>query len=114
MKKLKLFIAAAALVSFMACNPIEDLSLREQYVVKAGTPITSAELTSALTVAQEGATNDIVTLKNNRTDVGGAWHVGTAMGETIIKNDQYTYVYESNGNFEIYYVGISEGKIVES
>ena len=114
MKKLKLFIAAAALVSFMACNPIEDLSLREQYVVKAGTPITSAELTSALTVAQEGATNDIVTLKNNRTDVGGAWHVGTAMGETIIKNDQYTYTYEANGEFEIYYVGISEGKIVES
>ena len=44
MKKLKLFIAAAALVSFMACNPIEDLSLREQYVVKAGTPILRLDL----------------------------------------------------------------------
>ena len=36
------------------------------------------------------------------------------MGETIIKNDTYTYVYEANGEFEIYYAGVSAGKIVES
>ena len=96
MKYVKLFIAAAALVSFMACNPIEDTSLRQTYITNAGTPITPAELTAALTVQQNGATNDIITLKNARTDVGGAWHIGTAMGETIIKNDQYTYTYEAN------------------
>ena len=114
MKTLKLFIAAAALLSFMACNPIEDLSLREKYVTNAGSPISSDELSAALTVSQDGATNDIITLKNARPDIGGAWHVGTAMGETIIKNDKYTYVYEANGEFEIYYAGVSEGKIVES
>ena len=63
MKTLKLFIAATALLSFMACNPIEDLSLREKYVTNAGSPISSDELSAALTVSQDGPTNDIITLK---------------------------------------------------
>ena len=114
MKRINLFLAAGALLSVMACNPVEDISLREKYIDNAGAPISSAELTAALTVTQDPNSDEVITLRNARPDIGGAWHIGTAMGESIIKNDQYTYVYDANGEFEIYYVGMSEGKVVES
>ena len=58
--------------------------------------------------------DQIVSLKNDRPEIGGVWHVVTSMGETILKSDSCTYTYESNGEFEVYYVALSAGKIVES
>lgn len=105
----------------VACNPIEDKSLRDDYITNAGTPVTSEELTSYLHVDQPYPNTDtavegdqIVSLKNDRPEIGGVWHVVTSMGETILKSDSCTYTYESNGEFEVYYVALSAGKIVES
>ena len=121
MKKIRIITAIALLASMVACNPIEDKSLRDDYITNAGTPVTSEELTSYLHVDQpypntetavEG--DQIVSLKNDRPEIGGVWHVVTSMGETILKSDSCTYTYESNGEFEVYYVALSAGKIVES
>lgn len=121
MKKIRIITAIALLASMVACNPIEDKSLRDDYITNAGTPVTSEELTSYLHVYQpypntetavEG--DQIVSLKNDRPEIGGVWHVVTSMGETILKSDSCTYTYESNGEFEVYYVALSAGKIVES
>lgn len=102
MKKIRIITAIALLASMVACNPIEDKSLRDDYITNAGTPVTSEELTSYLHVDQpypntetavEG--DQIVSLKNDRPEIGGVWHVVTSMGETILKSDSCTYTYES-------------------
>lgn len=52
MKKIRIITAIALLASMVACNPIEDKSLRDDYITNAGTPVTSEELTSYLHVDQ--------------------------------------------------------------
>ena len=102
------------------CNPIEDNVLREKFE-NAGSPITQAELDAALSVTQPIPNSDdkvegdqYVVLKNSRPDIGGVWHLGWSTGEKIFGTDNDTIIYEANGEYEIYYTGISENQIVTS
>ena len=122
MKTSKLYIALTMIAAVCyACDPIEDTSLREKYFENPGMPITQAELDAALSVTQPIPNSDdkiegdqYVIIKNERRDIPGVWHVGTATGDKIIGSDQDTIVYGSNGTFEIYYVGLSAQKVVTS
>lgn len=115
MKTMKIFIemlASAFIVT--ACDPIEDQSLRKEFE-KTGTPITQAELDAALSVTQPFDGQDYkVVIRNSRTDVPGAWHIQTSVGEKTILTDHDTIIYDKNKKYEIYYTGLSEKQIVTS
>jgi len=122
MKKIEsLFVIAVVALLGISCNPIEDTTLRDKYITNAGTPVTKAELTNALSVTQPFANQDgviegdqYVVIKNSRPEIGGAWHVAWGVGEKILNTDTDTLVFEANGVFDIYYVGVSENAIVYS
>ncbi|WP_286832905.1 MULTISPECIES: hypothetical protein [unclassified Proteiniphilum] len=102
------------------CDPIEDMALREQFE-NAGAPISQAELDAALSVTQPIPNTDdkvegdqYVVLKNSRPDVGGVWHLGWSTGEKIVASDDITVIYDANGEYEIYYTGISANQVVTS
>ena len=114
-------VLVAATLFCVACDPIEDESLRDKYYKNPGTPIAKAELQAALSITQPIANSDdkvegdqYVVLKNSRPDVGGVWHIGTSTGEKTFGSDDFTYIYESNGTFNIYYVGISANQKVQT
>ncbi|MDR1719268.1 MAG: hypothetical protein LBR67_04010 [Dysgonamonadaceae bacterium] len=114
-----IFMLMVALLG-IACNPIEDQSLREEFN-KAGASISQTELDAALSVTQPIPNSDdrvegdqYVVIHNSRPDIGGVWHVGTSTGDKIIATDHDTIIYGSNGEFEIYYVGVSENQVVTS
>lgn len=111
-----LFIHSIAMAVFCltACTAKEDTYLREKYIEKAGTPVSKEVLQNAITVSQpfpnkEGQVkgDQYVVIKNKRPDIGGVWHLGWGGGEKTIVTDNDTVVYESNGNFQIYYTGLS-------
>lgn len=102
------------------CDPIEDNSLREKFE-NTGTPISQAELDAALSVTQPIPNTDdkvegdqYVVLKNNRPDVGGVWHLQWSTGEKIVGSDNDTVIYDSNGEFEIYYTAVSGNQFITS
>lgn len=118
---MKTIIKIFLLILFIyGCDPIEDTRLRKQFE-NPGTPISQAELDAALSVTQPIPNTDdkvegdqYVVLKNNRPDVGGVWHLGWSTGEKIVGSDDMTVIYDANGEYEIYYVGISANQIVTS
>jgi len=122
MKKIKIYpILLAAAFFGVACNPIEDESLRKKYFENAGDPITVEELNAALSVTQPIPNEDdkvegdqYVELKNSRPDIGGAWHYETNIGWKITGSDNPTVIYGSNGEYEIFYEGISANQVVRS
>ena len=86
------FLAAIASLS-VACNPLEDDSLRDKFIVNAGTPITKTTLSAAISVTQPFPNEDgvvmgdqCVVIKNKRPDIGGAWHIGWGIGEKDTKH----------------------------
>jgi len=127
MKRIKIYpIWLVAILFGVACNPIEDESLRKKYIENAGEPITVEELNAALSVTQPFPNVDdkeegdqYVVLKNSRPDIGGVWHYKTDIGWKITGSDCDTIIYTSNNSsdnpfFEIYYEGISANKPVRS
>lgn len=123
MKNIKLFIfvMVATAMCLYSCDPIEDQSLRDKYITNAGTPVSQEELTAALSITQPYPNEDakvegdqILVLKNSRPELGGCWHVGTSTGELIFKSESVNYTYQANGVFNVYYVAISENKVVYS
>ncbi|MDR1610993.1 MAG: hypothetical protein LBS08_05750 [Candidatus Symbiothrix sp.] len=119
--KTKLYIFTIALTLLgMACDPIEDKSLRDEFA-KTGTPVTSAELTAALSVTQPVPNNDdkvegdqYVVINNARKDIAGTWFVNTPTGIKQYHTDHDTIVYAANGTYDIYFVGLSEKQAVTS
>jgi hypothetical protein len=116
--KLYIFTIVFAFIG-MACNPIEDTSLREEFA-KTGTPITSEELTAALSVTQlpniegEERGDQYVIIDNARKDIPGTWFVQTAAGMKQYHTDHDTVVYTANGKYDIYFVGLSEKQAITS
>ncbi len=118
MKNIKFGLVLGAVALFgLACNPIEDDTLRDKYVTNAGAPISVEELTAALEVTQPYPNQDgvvegdqYVHLKNNRPDVGGVWHVGN---KTYLTDDKIV-VLEANGVYDVYYTAMSNNKVVNS
>jgi len=121
---MKANIYKVLLISFLViaygCDPIEDKSLRDDFE-GAGAPISQEELDAALSVTQPIPNSDdkvegdqYVVLKNNRADIGGVWHVGWSTGEKIVASDDITVIYDANGEYDIYYTGISAHQIVTS
>ncbi len=110
-----------SLILCFSCDPIEDQSLREKYIDKAGEPISQAELQKAITVTQPFENKDgvvegdqYVILKNSRPDIGGKWHLKWGAGEKTLGTNNDTVVYDANGVYDIYYVGISANKIIKT
>lgn len=108
-----------------ACDPIEDKSLREQYYENVGTPITKAQLQAAISVTQpipnvDGAVegDQYVVLKNSRPDIPGVWHIewGPAgnRSKKTLATDAFTYICETNADYDIYFVAISENQLVQT
>lgn len=120
MKSILYKILLLVIIFAYGCDPIEDKSLRDKFNT-AGTPITQEILDAALSVTQPIPNTDdkvegdqYVVIKNNRPDIGGVWHLGWSTGEKIIGTDSDTIIYDANGEYEIYYEGISENQIVTS
>lgn len=109
-------LAACSVAVLCACDPIEPKS----DFGKGGTPITSEELTAALEVKQlpneEGKVegDQYIIVKNNRPDVGGRWHVVFNGQESTYPTDNDTIILGSNGDYELYYMGVSADHIVRS
>jgi hypothetical protein len=104
----------------MACDPIEDTSLRDAFA-KTGTPLTGAELTQVLSVTQPIPNADdkvegdqYVVIHNSRPDIAGTWFVNTPTGIKQYHTDHDTVVYAANGVYDIYFVGLSEKQAVTS
>ena len=122
MKIIKIYpVLLLAALFGVACNPIEDQSLRDKYIKNAGEPITQAELDAALSVTQPIPNSDdkvegdqYVVLINKRPDIGGAWHYATSAGTKTTGSDSTTIIYGANGDYDIYYEGISANQVVRS
>ncbi|MDR1782699.1 MAG: hypothetical protein LBR13_00355 [Dysgonamonadaceae bacterium] len=117
--KYLLLATATALIS-IACNPIEDKSLRDMFE-NAGAPISQSELDAALSVTQPIPNSDdkvegdqYVVVKNSRPEIGGVWHYITSTGEKTLGTDCDTIVYGANGSYDLWYTGISANQIVTS
>lgn len=115
--KLKYILSGVALVAMTAlcsCDAIEP----ESDFGKGGTPITPEELRAALSVTQmpnedgkvEG--DQYIVVKNNRPDIGGRWHLSLNGQETTYPSDATTIICQANGDYELYYQGISADRIV--
>lgn len=116
-KILTILFATVAIAT--ACDPMEDDSLRDEHITHAGEPISTEELTAALSVTQPIPNRDdavegdqYVVLHNSRPELGGVWHYG--VGTKITGSDHDTIIYGANATYNIYYEAISEGKIVKS
>ncbi len=119
MKTIIKILLLCILVAY-GCDPIEDTTLREKFE-NPGTPISQAELDAALSVTQPIPNTDdkvegdqYVVLKNNRPDIGGVWHLQWSTGEKIVGSDNDTVIYDSNGEFEIYYTAVSGNQFINS
>lgn len=117
---IKLLSLCILVVYVYGCDPIEDNTFRKEFE-NPGTPISQEELNAALSVTQPIPNSDekvegdqYVVLKNSRPDIGGVWHVGWSTGEKIVVSDNDTVIYDSNGEYEIYYTGISENQFITS
>lgn len=115
-KILSLAALACTMLATTACDPIEPKS---DYP-NAGTPITAEELTAALEVSQmaneEGRVegDQYIIVKNNRPDIGGKWHLVYNGQETTYATDNDTIIAAANGQYQLYYQGISEYQVVKS
>ncbi len=126
MKRNKLYIILLMVAAvWMACDPIEEKSLREKYFENVGTPITKAELEAVISITQpipnqEGVVegDQYVVLKNSRPDIPGVWHIewGDANNRSskTLGTDSDTLIFESNDVYDIYFVGISANTIIQT
>ncbi len=126
MKRNKLYIILLMVAAvWMACDPIEEKSLREKYFENVGTPITKAELEAVISITQpipnqEGVVegDQYVVLKNSRPDIPGVWHIewGNANNRSskTLGTDCDTLIFESNDVYDIYFVGISANTIIQT
>lgn len=110
-------LASAALLS-TACDPIEDEDLRNDYA--ASQPVTQAELDAAISITQlpnqdgvvEG--DQCIIVKNSRPEIGGCWHVKKGDLDLKSGSDSDTIVCTSNGDWQVYYVGLSGNESIQS
>lgn len=122
MKRINIFIYLPILMfATVACDPIEDKSLREDYFENVGDPIGQEELEAAISVTQPIPNSDdkvegdqYVVIKNNRPDIGGVWHIETSIGVDKTLSDNDTIVYTSNGTYSIYFAAMSANKYVKT
>lgn len=114
-KNISFLASAAAILAVIACNPIEDQSLRDKYVTNVDHILTTQELDAHLHIIQNAENDDVFTVENDDPSIGTVWHFTTAAGDYILKSDKGTYTYTANGDFEIYAVApAGANKTVES
>lgn len=114
---IKIIAAIVALGGILACNPIEDQSLRSRYVTNAGDPISVSEITKHLTVSQPKASeyeDYYIEVKNDDPNVAGVWHFTTGGSDAVLFSKSGSYTYTANGDFEVFFVASSANHQVES
>lgn len=112
-------VLAASALALSSCDPIEDMDARNKYA-NAGTPVSKADLTAALSVKQlpnadgkvEG--DQYVIVKNNKPEIGGVWKFYRGSVVTTYATDADTIVLGTNGDYKIVYEGISANQRVVS
>lgn len=123
MKTLRIYIAflIAIFLGVIACDPVEDESLRKKYYDNAGSPITKAELESIISVSQPIANSDdkvegdqYVVLKNSNPKIAGVWHIQTAIGTDKTNTDNDTIIYTTNGTYKIYFEALSAHQTIQT
>jgi hypothetical protein len=112
----KYVILFAAAVTFFSCDPLEDKSNFD----KDGTSISASDLKAALSCTQlpnqDGKVigDQYVIIKNNRPDIGGVWHLVHGDTQYTYGTDNDTIICPANGDYKLYYVGISANKVVQT
>lgn len=110
-----LIAVAFASAMFSSCDTIEN-----SYDFNQKNPISAEELKAALEFTQlENKDGDVVgdqyiIVRNKRPDIGGAWHLVHNGNETTYNTDNDTIVCTDNGEFELYYQGISNNTVVRT
>jgi len=117
---IELILMFVVVSAFVSCDPIEDDSLRNSKIDKAGTAITAEQLKAALSLTQLPNQDGVVVgdqyiiVKNNRPDIGGKWHLVHGGIDKTYATDNDTIICSDNGDYELYYVGISANTVVQS
>jgi len=112
----KYIILFAATVTLFSCDPLEDKSNFD----KDGTSISASDLKTALSFTQlpnqDGKVmgDQYVIIKNNRPDIGGIWHLVRGDTQYTYGTDNDTIICPANGDYKLYYVGISGNKVVQT
>lgn len=121
MKRLiELVMMFVAVFTVISCDPIEDNSLRDSKINGVGTPITAEELKAALSMTQlpnqDGVVigDQYIIVKNSRPDIGGRWHLLRGAMEKTYGTDNDTIICSDNGDYQLYYEGISANTIVKT
>lgn len=121
MKILKIYMFFLAAIAIVACDAIEDESLREDYFENVGEPISKADLQAAITVTQPIPNSDdkvegdqYVVINNARPDVAGTWYIQTSTGIRNTNTDHDTIVYTANATYSIYFVARSAHQNVQT
>lgn len=119
MKAIKYWVIPVSFVLFaISCNPIENDDLRKDFA--SATSITQEELDGAISVSQlpnqDGAVkgDQYILVKNSHPEIGGCWHVTKGDLDLRSGSDNDTIVCPSNGEWSVYYVGISGKQNVRS
>lgn len=116
---IKHIIPAAALtlvLGLTSCDPSTPKSDFEN----AGTPISAADLKAALSFEQmpnvEGQVegDQCIIVTNSRPDIGGAWHFVYNGVEKVFGSDHGTFTCTANGEWQLYYMGISANQVVKT
>lgn len=117
MTRLSGCLAMVAVLALTAsCDPIEPKSKAE----KEGTPISAADLKAALSYKQmpnvEGEVkgDQYIIVHNARPDIGGTWHLVCGDNDKAYGTDRDTIVATGNGDYQLYYMGVSGGQIVRT
>ncbi len=111
-----ILFSAAIAMALSSCNPLESSSDFD----KSATPISSDDLTAALSVTQLPNSDDkvegdqYVIVKNSRSEIGGVWHFIYGTTEKTYVTDNDTIICTNNGKYQVYYEAISGNKAVKS
>ena len=117
----KYWVLILGLLLIIACDPIDDDSLRNKHFDNKGEPISKKELQAMISVTQPIPNTDddikgdqYVVIKNAKPQIGGVWHIGTSIGTEVSTTDHDTIVYTSNGTYGICFEVMSAFQLVRT
>lgn len=117
---MKTTIKSAIAVLFASTVLCSCETIENKYDFDQTNPISAQELKQALEFHQfenkdgEVVGDQYIIVRNNRPDIGGTWHLVHNGSELTYSTDHDTIICTDNGEFELYYQGISKNTIVKT